>query len=98
MEAGALVPPEQAKHVPKHPIVGSRPVYTDENSALRTARNLLPIQAKCRVVVRGDQEQGKEFFRRDSPTGSLLGTHVVAQTSSSMDWPLEAMDAENAYF
>ena len=49
-------------------------------------------------MVRGDQEKGKESLRRDSPTGSLLGAHVVSQTAASKHWPLRSLDAKNAYF
>lgn len=98
MGAGTIVWPEEAKKVPKSKIIGSRPVYTDKSAPLRTTKRPLPFKAKCRVVIRGDQEQGEEFLRRDSPTGSHLGSHTLCQTSASRRWPLRALDAENAYF
>ena len=45
----------------------------------------------ARLVVRGDQEVEQSDvsdFRRDSPTGSVLGAHVICTTASNRKWPL----------
>ena len=96
--AGTIIGPEEAKDVPEDCIIGSRPIFTDRAAKKRTPDNPVEIEAKVRLVVRGDQEKNKEDLRRDSPTGSLLGAHVVAQTSASQHWPLKSLDATNAYF
>ena len=58
----------------------------------------MPVKAKARAVVRGDQEAALGAFRRDSPTGTLIGQHLACQAAAGYKWELHSGDIENAYF
>lgn len=81
-------------------VIGQRPVHTDKNKLLRgkPGNEKLPVKAKTRLVVRGDQEKQKAQVRTDSPTATSLAAHVICQCSASFRWRLNSLDAVNAYF
>lgn len=98
MEACRVVSPEEAQSVDPTKIIGARVILTDKNESLRTEANPLPIEAKARMVVRGDEEAQKDEFRKDASTGSNLGAALVSQITASKGWTLRSLDAKNAYF
>ena len=90
-------------------VVGTRWVHTDKNEqprlmaealAKRTGktkeqiRREFPFEAKSRLVVQGDQENGNTI---DSPTASLLSFNIVCVLAVLRGWMIWACDASTAY-
>ena len=103
---------EQVAALPKDvQIVGTRWVHTDKNSKPRLMAEALskrtgktkeqirkefPFEAKSRLVVQGNQEDGNSI-RSDYPTASLLSFNLVCVIAVLNNWIIWACDASTAY-
>lgn len=103
---------EQVAALPKDvQIVGTRWVHTDKNSKPRLMAEALskrtgktkqqirkefPFEAKSRLLVQGNQEDGNSI-RSDSPTASLLSFNLVCVIAALNNWIIWACDASTAY-
>ena len=102
----------QVKELPPDvQIIGTRWVHTDKNSKPRLMAEAMsrktgkstqqikkefPFEAKSRMVVQGNQEDGNTI-RSDSPTASLLSFNLVCVVAVLRGWTIWACDASTAY-
>ena len=81
-------------------VLKPRFVLTDKNSSLRTEDNPLPLKANARIVVPGfkDLANLRGELRKDAPTGSRLGQHVLfAVGAANPHWRLLGADVRAAF-
>ncbi len=81
-------------------ILKPRFVLTHNNSALRTDDNPLPLKANARIVVPGfkDLANLRGELRKDAPTGSRLGQHVLFSIGAAHPhWRLLGADVRAAF-
>ena len=64
-------------------VVGSRWVHTDKNAKKRAGGTPCEVEAKSRLVVRGDQEQTS--FKCDAPTASTLASNMLCYFVSALE-------------
>jgi len=81
-------------------ILRPRFVLTDKNSSLRTPERDLPLKANARLVVPGFKDlanlQGE--LRKDAPTGSRLGQHLLFSIGAFFpNWRLLGADVRAAF-
>ena len=70
------VPPQEAKRILADPILrrrvmSSRAVYKDKS------KGIPPLRAKCRVVIRGNQDPDLRSISRNAPTPSRLSEYLL---------------------
>ena len=87
-----VIPPEKAKHVPKHQQLDSKCVWTNKSD-----NPDVELIAKCRIVGKGFQETYDPKLRRDSPTCSPFAQHLVCAVCADEGLDLYGADIKNAY-
>ena len=55
------------------------------------------LVVKCRLVLRGFQEQNQKSLQTSSPTATKLGHRLVMQTAADRKWQLEGLDISTAF-
>ena len=84
--------PEEARKlrckISKGRILRSRFVYRDKNTSIRTPQRFVPVKAKARLAVGGqncpDCAAGK--IRTDAPTVQRTSVLVMLQIASNLGW------------
>lgn len=97
LKAVRVIPPREAREIPKKWHLRTRYVLTDKNSPLRTPSQDLPVLPKARLIVWGHMDPELPWIRTDAPTISELGTHVVYQAAASWGTPLVHGDIKQAF-
>ena len=64
---------------------------------LRTKRGEGDLQAKSRIIVPGDRDQGLGEFRSDAPTAPQVCLYNLLAIAASKGWPLQAFDVATAF-
>jgi hypothetical protein len=96
-KAARVIPPDQAKDVPKELILPINSRFVRTNKGKKKGE----LKASSRLVVPGHlqdglpQEEGGE--RTDAPTVPQLGLHMIMIIAASKNWRLRSFDVSSAF-